>query len=95
MESPGAHKVLFEPPKHLWWVWVLILHFALSGLPVCYISALVLSCLLTFLMLVHSLVTHRSVAGSDTPSYRCGGEVGPAGPLTQEGKILGANSYLG
>ena len=40
-------------------------------------------------MLVHSLVTHRSVAGSDTPSYRCGGEVGPAGPLTQEGKILG------
>ena len=42
-------------------------HFAPFGLPVCYISALVLSCLLTFLMLVHSLVTHRSVAGSDTP----------------------------
>ena len=24
--SPGAHKVLFEPSKHLWWVWGLILN---------------------------------------------------------------------
>ena len=23
--SPGVHKVLFEPSKHLWWVWDLIL----------------------------------------------------------------------
>ena len=26
MESPGAHKVLFEPPEHLWQVWGLILN---------------------------------------------------------------------
>lgn len=32
--------------------------------PVCYISALVLSCLLTFFVLIRSLVTHRLVAGS-------------------------------
>ena len=25
LASPVAHKVLFEPPKHLWWVWNLIL----------------------------------------------------------------------
>ena len=24
--SPGAHKVLFEPSKHLWWVWGLVLN---------------------------------------------------------------------
>ena len=24
--GPGAHKVLFEPSKHLWWVWGLILN---------------------------------------------------------------------
>lgn len=38
---------------------------SLSAPPACYISALVLSCSLTFLMLIRSLVTHRSVAGSD------------------------------
>ena len=26
MGSPGAHKVLFEPSKHLWRVWYLILN---------------------------------------------------------------------
>ena len=24
--GPGVHKVLFEPSKHLWWVWGLILN---------------------------------------------------------------------
>ena len=28
--GPGAHKILFEPSKHLWWVWGLILCFSPS-----------------------------------------------------------------
>lgn len=40
---------------------------SLSAPPVCYILALVLSCSLTFLLLIRSLVTHRLVAGSDSP----------------------------
>ena len=31
--SSGAHKVLFEPSKHLWWVWGLILNAILLLLP--------------------------------------------------------------
>lgn len=38
--------------------------------PACYISALVLSCSLTFLLLIRSLGTHRSVTGPDTPVWR-------------------------
>lgn len=41
---------------------------------VCYISALVLSCSLTFFVLIRSLVTHRLVADSD-PQCKCGEEV--------------------
>ena len=36
MESPGAHKVLFEPSEHLWWVWGLILNVILPLLPSCW-----------------------------------------------------------
>ena len=35
MESPGAHKVLLEPSKRLWWVWVLILNATSPLLPSC------------------------------------------------------------
>ena len=31
--GPSAHKVLFEPSKHLWWVWGLILNVISSLLP--------------------------------------------------------------
>ena len=34
--SPGAHKVLFEPSAHLWWVWGLILSMILPLLPSCW-----------------------------------------------------------
>ena len=34
--SPGAHKVLFEPSEHLWWVWGLILNVILPLLPSCW-----------------------------------------------------------
>ena len=33
--SPGAHKVLFEPSEHLWWVRGLILNAILPLLPSC------------------------------------------------------------
>ena len=34
--GPGAHKVLFEPSAHLWWVWGLILSMILPLLPSCW-----------------------------------------------------------
>ena len=37
--SPGVHKVLFEPSKHLWWVWDLILNMT-SLLPSSWASPL-------------------------------------------------------
>ena len=40
VESPGAHKVLFEFSEHLWWVWGLILNMSLPLLPSCFSFAL-------------------------------------------------------
>ena len=34
--SPGEHKILFEPSKHLWWVWSLILNAISPLLPSCW-----------------------------------------------------------
>ena len=34
--SPGAYKVLFEPFRHLWWVWGLIINVILPLLPTCW-----------------------------------------------------------
>ena len=34
--GPGAHKVLFEPSEHLWWVWGLILNAISLFLPSCW-----------------------------------------------------------
>ena len=34
--GPGAHKVLFKPSEHLWWVWSLILNVILPLLPSCW-----------------------------------------------------------
>ena len=34
--GPGAHKVLFEPPEHLWQVWGLILNVISPLLPPCW-----------------------------------------------------------
>ena len=36
VESPGAHKVLFESSEHLWQVWGLILNTILPLLPSCW-----------------------------------------------------------
>ena len=34
--SPGVHNILFEPSKHLWWEWGLILNANLPLLPSCW-----------------------------------------------------------
>ena len=34
--GPGAHKVLFKPSEHLWWVWSLILNVILPLLLSCW-----------------------------------------------------------
>ncbi|XP_006047416.3 receptor for retinol uptake STRA6 isoform X1 [Bubalus bubalis] len=64
--SEDRQEVVELVKHHLW------------ALEVCYISALVLSCLLTFLMLVHSLVTHRT----NLRALHRGGAL-DIGPLTQ------------
>ena len=46
--SPGAHKVLFEPSKHLWWVWGLILNAISPFLPSCWGFSFALGCGITF-----------------------------------------------
>ena len=40
--GPGAHKILFEPSKHLWWVWGLIRTVFFPFLPSCWASPLAL-----------------------------------------------------
>ena len=44
VESPGELKVLFEPSKHLWWVWGLILNAISPFLPSCWGFSFVLGC---------------------------------------------------
>ena len=48
--GPGVHKVLFEPSKHLWWVWVLILNTILPLLPFCWGFSFALGCGVSFLV---------------------------------------------
>ena len=40
--DPGAHKALFEPSKHLWWVWGLILNAIFPFLLSCWVFAFAL-----------------------------------------------------
>ena len=46
----GAHKVLFEPSKYLWWVWGLILNMILPLLPSCWGFSFALGCGYIFLV---------------------------------------------
>ena len=46
--SPVVHKVLFEPSKHLWWVWGLILNVILSPLSSCWGLSFALRCGVSF-----------------------------------------------
>ena len=46
--SPGAHKILFEPFKHLWWVWGLIRNAISPLLPSCWGFSFALGCEVSF-----------------------------------------------
>ena len=48
VEPPGAHKVLFEPSKCLWWVWGLILNAILPLLLSCWGFSFALGCRVSF-----------------------------------------------
>ena len=48
--SPDAYKVLFEPSKHLWWVWGLILNPVLPFLLSCWGFSFALGCGVSFLV---------------------------------------------
>ena len=43
-----VHQVLFDPPKHLWWVWGLILNAILPLLPSCWGFSFALGCGVSF-----------------------------------------------
>ena len=42
--GPGAHKVLFEPSEHLFWVWSLVLNVILPLLLSCWGFSFALGC---------------------------------------------------
>ena len=46
--GPSAHKVLFEPSKHLWWVWSLILNMILPFLLSCWGFSFAVGCEVSF-----------------------------------------------
>ena len=48
--SPGAHKVLFEPPEHFWRVRDLILNMTSPLLPFCWSLSFALGCGISFLV---------------------------------------------
>ena len=63
--GPGVHKVLFEPSKHLWWVWVLILNTILPLLPSCWGLSFALGQGVSFLVgsnILFSMVVQQQVA---------------------------------
>ena len=45
-----VHQVLFDPPKHLWWVWGLILNAILPLLPSCWAFSFAFACGVSFLV---------------------------------------------
>ena len=46
--GPGAHKVLFEPSKCLWWVWSPILNIILPFIPSCWDFSFAFGCEVSF-----------------------------------------------
>ena len=62
--GPAAHKVLFEPSEHLWWVWGLILNVILPLLPSCWGFSFALGSEVSFFGggIQHSLVNGYSAA---------------------------------
>ena len=66
--GPGAHKVLFEPSKHLWWVWGLILNMILPLLPSCWGFSFAFGLCISFF----GGIQHSSVDGCSATSCNSG-----------------------
>ena len=54
VDSPGAHKILFEPSGSLWWAWGLSLNAILPLLLSCWVFFFALGCGVCFSFLVGS-----------------------------------------
>ena len=68
VESPGAHKVLFESSEHLWQVWGLILNTILPLLPSCWGFSFVFGCGVSFF----GGIQHSPVDGCSAASCNFG-----------------------
>ena len=66
--SPGVHKVLFEPSKHLWQVWSLILNAILPLLPSCWGFSFALGHGVSFF----GVIQHPPVSGCSAASCSFG-----------------------
>ena len=63
--GPGVHTVLFEPSKHLWQAWDLILNTVLPLLPFCWGLSFALGCGVSFF----SGIQHCPVDGFSAVSF--------------------------
>ena len=72
--SPGAHKVLFEPSGHLWWVWSLILNTNSPLLQSCWGFSYALECGISFF----GGIQHSPVYGGSATSCNFGVLTGEA-----------------
>ena len=61
---PGAHKVLFEPSKHLWWIWGLIINKNFPLTLSCWGFSFALGCGVSF----SSRIQHSPVDGCSAVS---------------------------
>ena len=66
--DPGAHKVLFEPSRHLWWVWGLIANMISPLLQSCWGFSFALGCGVSFF----GGIQHSPVNGCSAASYNFG-----------------------
>ena len=66
--GPGVHKVLFEPSKHLWQVWHLILNVISPLLPSCWGFSFALGCAVS----LFSGIQHSPVGGCSAASCNYG-----------------------
>ena len=85
--GPGAHKVLFEPSEHLWWVWGLILNANLPLLPSCWGFSFALGRGVSFF----GGIQHSPVDGCSAPSCNFGLLPGEDEGMTFYSSILYGN----
>ena len=76
--GPGVHKVLFEPSKHLWWVWDLILNVILPFRSSCWGFSFALGCGVSFFRGIQ----HSPVNGCSAVDCNFGARAGEDEPMS-------------